>query len=394
MTSSDFEDAFSSSEPPDKGRGGGGRGRMGLNPAKIALWLLIAMFILMALLITASGSGGIVEIEDTEVAVIIDFMTGDAELIQQPGYRVYLPFVKQAFKFDKSPQEFVMSGDREVDENHVPKLTVRAADGSNFWFDDIKIQYELLPSDARHVLSDSGEEGAFKRHWVRAFARSVLRDEFGKFSASEVANPTVYKGAAIEVTEELNRVLNPHGVKIIQVITPKPSFDAGYEKAIEDRKVADQEVERIKARAVQLIQERERRLAQIDATKAVEYEQLKGTLEAQRIDIERDRIKVEKSADAYSKKILADGEAKRLALIEQARGMTDKARKEAEGLGAIIAALEQRGEVLVRERLAERLAEMKFTLVPYTRDAVPERIELIGAADVLDAEGREAGGDR
>lgn len=380
MTSSDFEEAFSSSDPPERGRGGRGKGRTAINPVKIAVWLVIAMIGLMLVLFTASGQGGIVEIEDTQVAVIVNYLDGTSELIQQPGYQVYLPFVKQVYLFDKSPQELLMQGDREVNDSHVPKLTVRAADGSNFWFDDIKIQYELLPSDARNVLSDSGPDEAFKIHWVRTFARSILRDEFGKFSASEVANPTVYKGAAIEVTKKLNDLLNPHGVKIIQVITPKPSFDAGYEKAIEDRKVADQEVERIKARAIQLIQERERRLAQIDAAKAVEFEQLKGTLEAQRIEAERDRIKIEKSADAYSKKIVADGEAKKLALIEQARGMTEKAKKEAEGLAANIEALEKRGEVLVRERLAQRLSQMEFTLVPYTRDTAPDRIELQGAA--------------
>jgi hypothetical protein len=58
--------------------------------------------------------------------------------------------------------------------------------------------------------------------------------------------------------------------------------------------------------------------------------------------------------------------------------MTEKARKEAEGLQAKTDALALRGEILVRERLAQRLTDMHFTLVPYTRDAEPTRVELQG----------------
>ena len=65
---------------------------------------------------------------------------------------------------------------------------MRAADGSNFWFEDIRIQYELIPSEATTVLSDSGAGEGFKQNWVRAFARSILRDEFGKFAAAEIAD--------------------------------------------------------------------------------------------------------------------------------------------------------------------------------------------------------------
>jgi hypothetical protein len=39
-----------------------------------------------------------------------------------------------------------MQGDVDRDANHVAKLTVRANDGSNFWFDEIRIQYELVPT--------------------------------------------------------------------------------------------------------------------------------------------------------------------------------------------------------------------------------------------------------
>ncbi len=378
MSSQDFEDAFEANPPPG-GKGDRRQRPPTIKPAKLVAWLGIAGLLLIVLLVFASGQGGIVEIGDTQVAVLVNYFNGETELVAQPGYKIFLPFVKQAFLFDKSPQKFMMAGDRDVSANHVSKLTVRANDGSNFWFDEIEIQYMLIPTEASEVLKDSGSGDDFKLNWVRAFARSILRDEFGKFTASDIANPTIYKTATSEAQKRLNDMLNPHGAEIIQIITPKPKFDAAYERSIEDRKVADQETERLQARALQLERERDRRLAQIDATKAVEYEALKGTLEAQRIEAERNQVRVEKSADAYSMQIVAGGQAKLSQLTEQARGMTEKARKEAEGLKAITEALEKRGEVLVREKLAERLGEIEFTLVPYTRDAAPDRIELLGA---------------
>jgi membrane protease subunit HflC len=183
--------------------------------------------------------------------------------------------------------------------------------------------------------------------------------------------------------ERLNALLEPHGVHIIKIVTPRPKFEANYEQAIEDRKVADQEVEKLKIQAGQLIQERERRLAQIESRRSVDFERLKGELEAKRIEAERERVQIELSADAYSKATVGEGTARRAAAVEEARGQREKAEKEAEGLRAITAALEQGGEVLVREKLADMLTRIRFTLVPYSRDPTPTRVELLDDGAVL-----------
>jgi membrane protease subunit HflC len=371
-TSDEFERAFAESEPPNKGGAGGPR------TGRIALAVGLAAIGLMLLLVVASGQGGVIEVNADQVAVIANYLTGETEVHLQPGYQFFIPFLQQGFLFDKSVQEFVMQGEKDVDSNHVKKLTVRANDGSNLSFDEMKIQYRILPSQAEVVLTDSGPGQAFKNNWVRAYARSILRDEFGRFSSSDIADPTNYNTAAAVSKERLNDVLRGHGIEVMQIKTPKPKFDERYEQAIEDRKVANQEVERIKARAEQLRRERERLVAEIDSQKAVEYEVLKGSLNAEFIGAERERVRVERSADAYKTTVVGDGRATQARLLEQARGMREKALKEAEGLKAKTDALALQGEVLVRERLAERLKDIEFTLVPYTKDSAPTRVELEG----------------
>ena len=383
-TSDDFEQAFADSEPPRQGAGWGN----GAPKGKPVVWVIIAVLLLLVMGVMGSGQGGMVEVDTEHVAVIVNYLSGESEVVTQAGYKFFLPFLQQAFLIDRSTQEFLMSGERDRDENHVRKLTVRARDGSNFWFEEITILYQIQRENADKVLHDSGPGDAFKMNWVRAYARSILRDEFGRFSASEVADSTVYSRATNEARHRLNAALAPHFIEIVQITTPRPKFDARYEQAIEDRKVANQEVERIKARAEQLLKERERLVAQIESEKAVEYEELIGSLERDRITAEKNKLRVERSADAYKTRLVGDGEAALASMSEQARGMVEKARKEAEGLQAKTDALAQQGEILVRERLAQRLADMEFSLVPYTRDAQPSRHEL-EFDDVVQATGGE-----
>lgn len=372
-------------DQPGRGRnrfnGGDGEGRIPqIKLPKKLLVVVGSLAVILVLVMSAlvSGRAGIVEVSDREVAVIVNYITGSNEVVNRPGYKIFVPFAEQAFRFDKSPQEFKMSGDRDIDDNHVRKLTVRANDGSNFWFEELTIQYQLLPSEANIVLNDSGTGASFKQNWVRTFARSILRDEFGKYSAEAVADPGGYTTATEAARDRLNSALQPHGIEIIEIITPKPKFEDRYEQAIADRKVANETVEQLKVKAEQLLQERERRLGEIERDKATEYELLLGTLEANRISAEKDAVRVMKSADASKIAELAAGQASEQQLIERARGLEEQARKEAEGLRARVDAVAARGEVLVREQLARKFQEIVFEIVPYRRDPAPVRIEHMG----------------
>ncbi|MBK7778301.1 MAG: hypothetical protein IPI43_30030 [Sandaracinaceae bacterium] len=89
------------------------------------------------------------------------------------------------------------------------KLTVRASDGSNFYFDRMEVHYQVIPSAAVRVLESSGPGDAFKNDLVATHAREILRDEFGRNSFIEVANPTTYGAATIEARRRLNLRLEP-----------------------------------------------------------------------------------------------------------------------------------------------------------------------------------------
>jgi hypothetical protein len=293
-----------------------------------------------------------------------------------PGNKIFIPFVHEVFTFDKSPNKFLMEGKVDLDTDHVRELTVRASDGSNFWFESLEIQYQLLPPETQVVINDSGTGDAFKKFWLMAYARSVLRDEFGKFDPEGISNPSSYSKARVDSQVRLNTLLKPHGIEIIQITTPKPKFVPDYEKAIEDRKLAEQEVERLKAKALQLRQEKAKRLAEIESTRGQEFAGLKGQLAASLTEAEASKIKVEREAETYKIERTGAGEAERLAKIEEARGLTEAYRNEARGLEAQILALSRQGRSAVVEALAKRMADIPIEIVPYQRNAAPARIEL------------------
>ena len=356
---------------------------------------LVALVVVVGGMMAAMGKLGVVSVSAEEVAVKLNYVTGNRTVVATPGYQLYIPFLEEVFKLDRTPQKFEMKGDRALSHNHVPFLTVRAKDGSNFSFDELEIQYAIIPGDAGETLDDSGPGDGFKREWIRAYARSVLRDEFGKYSAVEVADPTSYQAARIASEERLRGMLAAHGIELIQVICPKPRFDPDYEQAIEDRKVADQEVEKLREEESRLLNERERMLAAAKKEKEIEWQSLQGTLTKELLNAEQSQIELEKAADAYAVAKGFESKAENAQLVQQSVGLTAKYTKEAEGILARAEALERRGEVVVREALIAKLMSIDFTLVPYNRDPAPKRLEHVDSRDgaLLMEEAKKAGGE-
>ncbi|MDP6386706.1 MAG: SPFH domain-containing protein, partial [Planctomycetota bacterium] len=256
-------------------------------------------------------------------------------------------------------------------------------------------QYQVRPEMVTTLLQDSGPGDRYKEEWVKAHARSILRDEFGRFTPVEAANPTVFLQAQAECKRRLNVALEPHGIEVVLIGTPTPKFDKAYEQAIEDRKSADQEVERLEVVLDQLVEERDQKLAAVERQKSVEMAELTGELKKELLESERQRIQVERGADAYAARRRLEGAASKAGKTEEARGLVARYSKEAEGLASQAKALELKGDVVVREALVKKLTSIDFTLVPYSRDPQPTRLEHVDAKgmDAMAGSADEGGGN-
>jgi hypothetical protein len=346
---------------------------------KKILGALIPLALLgMVALLVLTGRMGVRNIAADQVAVKVNYLTGSQTAIVNPGYQFYAPLMHELYVLDKRPQNFVMAGDDFDNYNLVPALTVRANDGSNFRFERLDIQYQVEPSSAVELLQHAGPGDGYKLEWVKTYARSILRDEFGRYSAEEIADPGTLQAAFASASGRMSEALAPYGLRVLAIPQQKPVFDAEYEAAIEDRKVTDQDVERLVAMQDQLEREREQRLAAVERKKSIEMESLRGDLDKERLEAQRAATQARKAADAYQIGRLADGEAQKQQSTETARGLEQKYMREAEGVTAQAEALAARGEVLVREALIQKLPGIRFTLVPYSRDPAPQRLEHSG----------------
>ena len=390
----DTPDGWPPQRRPKPGRRPGSTPELSPEARRKILGALIPFVLLVTVaLLVLTGRMGVRNIAPDQVAVKVNYLTGSRTAIVNPGYQFFAPLMHELYVLDKRPQNFVMAGDDFDNYNLVPALTVRANDGSNFRFERLDIQYQVEPSSAVELLEKAGPGDGYKLEWVKTYARSILRDEFGRYSAEEIADPGILQAAFASATDRMSEALSPYGLRVLAIPQQKPVFDEEYEAAIEDRKVTDQDVERLVAMQDQLEREREQRLAAVERKKSIEMESLRGELDKERLEAERAATQTRKSADAFQIAQLAEGEAEKQQLLETARGLEQKYTKEAEGVTAQAEALAARGEVVVREALIEKLRGIRFTLVPYSRDPAPQRLEHSGLGNSDSNRAAAAGGE-
>ncbi len=313
----------------------------------------------------ASSTGFLVEVADHQVALLVDNRDGSVRVDDTPGYHALIPWVQDAYRLDKSPIEYLMKGEQWANYNQVPKLTVRAKDGSSFWFDSVKVQYAIRPEDAWKVTRDAGAEYGWHMGTMDAFARSILRDEFGRHTAEEVVRAEVLRDATLRAKARLGDALAHRGLVVHEILTSKPVFPNEYESVVQRRKVAEREMETITQQLEQLSASRVDRLAKLERDKslaeALARDQLTKSLAKAQRDAERARAE---AGNAYEAKVRA-GEQRRDELLSQADASVEKYTKEAEGFRARADAMAAQGELAVLKKLIENLAKTEIVLEPF-----------------------------
>jgi membrane protease subunit HflC len=323
----------------------------------------------------AAGEAGFIRIADDQIAIESDQASRRTTVITEPGVRLFVPWLQEVSLFDKSPIEYRMEGTEPASGQRVPQLTVRANDGSSFWFESFSLHYAILPDSGARLLEDSGPGDRFKETLVNAFARSVLRDEFGRFSAEEIVEPDNLHSATRRSQERLNELLAPHALVVLEITTPKPRFDPAYELAIERRKLADQMILHQRSKRIQLEQEKLQTEERTRKEKEIERRKLDFNLEQQLLTVQKESIRMRADAEVSCRELLQAGALQKSLKEAQALVLTERYRQDAKSLVERLADLELHKESVVRAALIEKLRSIEFSIVPYTRDSSPQRME-------------------
>ena len=329
---------------------------------------LITLVLLLSILLVGLRFG---EVNGTQVGALLNNINGEVQVITNAGTHVYNGITKTFHVLDKTVQQVEMSQDND------DELKIKTVDGSNVQL-DLNVMYSIMlePDSIRSLLKDSGLGESYKRKWIRDYGRSICRGAFGELTTEEFYDPAKRQEKALKAMDELNELLNPHSLTVIQVNPKNFRFYTEYEEKIKEKKLADQSVEEeiSKARAASQVMERKRVEAQKEME--VEIQTVKGAMEELIVTANADAERVIEESRAYAVTTRVGAEAELYTMKSQADAILAKSRAEAEGLTKMAEALKGEGGFnLVKMEYAKRLATMKLTGQPFVVSGVTERFE-------------------
>jgi regulator of protease activity HflC (stomatin/prohibitin superfamily) len=346
-----------------------------LDPKVIRRVVIIGGIILALALL--SRAIGVKKMQADQVAVIVNNLSGDLRLHKKVGAIVYCPYFQDIYLLDKTRQTLEMTAEQgRGDRQGRDDVKIKTIDGSDVDV-DITINYEIDPEKAIEIAMTSGPTDEYTYKWIRDYARSICRTEFGELTTEKFYDSELRRQKAGEALESLNKSLNAWGIIVTDVIPQDFSFYEEYQEKIKEKKLADQEIEEEKSKA-KAAEENQKRV-RIEETKRMEVEvaRFDGEMQKQRIEAEAAAKKTMLEAEAYAIRIQAEAEAEFIRLQNEAKAVLATKKADAEGIKALADAFKGPGGMnLVRMEYAKRLKELKLTGTPVSIDNRMEKLEL------------------
>jgi regulator of protease activity HflC (stomatin/prohibitin superfamily) len=287
---------------------------------------------------------------ETEVGVRTKKLTlfgekGVEKKVYLPGSTyMFLPLINDWHTFDIKLQnlEFTTHANRG-DRSTKDDLLLKTIDGNDISLDVI-IVYRIDPEKAYQILQDVARNNQeIRDKIVRTIARSKPRDIFGELTTEEFYVSENREAQSRKAQDILQKMFDPMGIIIEKVLTKDYRFNPKYQQAIEDKKVADQKMERNKSAQHAVVEEYKRKL-----------EEAKGEVNKMVADVDGEYLKAKIQVDVYYEK------QELLAQAIKAEGIA-----EAKGIREMNDAMASAGgEALVKLRIAEALQGKKIVVLP------------------------------
>lgn len=221
-------------------------------------------------LVLSTISQGLVFIQPESRAVVISALrqTGIRSQALQPGLRFITPFFEDVILYPIAKQTYTMSGSAaEGQISGDDSIVARTLDGQ-----EVRIDASVI------FAIDPGEVVDLHIEWqnryvdglIRPQLRGIARDSAARFGAQEIYSVRRDE-LALEIESALGVVLAANGLRLDNFILRNITFTAEYSAVIEQKQIAEQEVQRLAFVVEQRIQEAEqlRQKSQGEADAAV-----------------------------------------------------------------------------------------------------------------------------
>ncbi len=335
-------------------------------------------------------------VQGSQIGVLVNNLSGEVTIQMTPGAIVYNGLLTDFDILDNSVQTIRMVAE------HGDEVRIKTDDGSDVTM-DVEVNYRLI-QDANLIrdrvipesgvtqavsATSSGRGGrrsmatelvdAYKAKWVRDYARSVVRYVFGELDTKTFYNAAERDGKTRASVTELNRLLNPHGIEVQQVVPDNFEFYSEFEKLIADTKAADEEVDSQKRKADAALEDQKKQETTATARANVEIATITGDLAKAILISEADAAKETKAAEAYAYAQKQGADAGLYDAKNMAQSLLVKATAEAEGVRQLAASLSgEGGKNLVKMEYAKVLEKAVINGLPYSTDPRIQKLEISG----------------
>ncbi len=326
--------------------------------------------ILIAILIFGGRKLTWREIEADEVAVIINNINGKIKTIDRAGAVIYYPYIQDLYILDKQEQAAnMLSANITPDYPEGNPVILKTRDGGDVSLDLI-IQYRLISRVAEKVVQNTGIGDEFKKKWIRDYSKTICRYVFGELKIDEFPEAEKRDEKTRKAKDDLNELLNPHGIFITSLNFIDYRYYREYAEKIQERRIADKEVEEQFRRGKAAKKNQERVITEETKKLDVAISRFMGELYNMEIEADAKAAKIKQEGIAYQAKAEFDADAEYERLKKEAEAILAVRQAEAAGILALRMALEGAGgRNLVKLEYAKRLRNAKIIGTPVLKTA-------------------------
>ncbi|MFC1601139.1 SPFH domain-containing protein [Candidatus Sumerlaeota bacterium] len=339
---------------------------------------ILAVLLVLVALFLATGVGSCVsKIDPTEVAVVINNITGRITARIEPGWIVHLPYgLTDVYKLDKRVQSLVMSqATGSGDRRGVDNVRIKSNDGSNVYI-DIEVAYAIDRAAIIKVVTELGRGEAYKKNIVRHYIRSLLRDQFGLLTVKEITSPVIRNEKTKTTRLELLETMEPFGIRIDYVSATNFDFNPQFKQMVNERIAAEQNARNESAAQETKKQVQLTEIAQ--ATREKETAVIKESAAQNKLEIQA-KGKAEqlvKEAIGQATATKTDGDRMFKVAEAEAEAIRAEGLNKAQGIKVLADAYKAGGISLVREALALKYKGRQINGRPYSLSSHVDRLQL------------------
>ncbi len=247
---------------------------------------VLGFFLILLLIIVPVLVLGLKKVERGEIGVKtrlfpISGKKGIEQKALNPGLYLILPLAEKLDIFSGRIQKLELTsipgqGNRPGNDN----VDIQTSDGTTIYV-DATLLYRVMPSGAAQLLSTLGHD--FLQRKVRPEFIAVLKYKLGELNAEGFYNAEEREQKAKEALAEFNRRVKGNGIEAVQLLIRDFHYRPEYEKAIEERKLADQTTLLNQSRSVSSKTAAEMARIQAMGTAKAKVEASRGEAEAKKI---------------------------------------------------------------------------------------------------------------